>query len=113
MVISRSHILALIVFTVFFGITVSLLEEQGKPVPAWLNSTSLVFYKMVALLMKLAPIGLLAYFAMLIGQTIPAMLWSERGKVPKFQLCPKRPVGSVLYPAGYFRIWLRQRLDLL
>lgn len=33
---------------------------------------------------------------MLIGQTIPAMLWSERGKVPKFQLCPQRPVGSVL-----------------
>ena len=36
MVISRSHILALIVFTVFFGITVSLLDEQGKPVASML-----------------------------------------------------------------------------
>ena len=45
LVISRSHILALIVFTVFFGVTVSLLGEQGKPVVSWLNSMSLVFYK--------------------------------------------------------------------
>lgn len=66
-VISRSHILALIVFTVFFGVTVSLLGEKGKPVADWLNNLSLVFYKMVALLMKLAPIGLLAYFANLTG----------------------------------------------
>jgi Na+/H+-dicarboxylate symporter len=65
--ISRSHILALIVFTVFFGITVSLLGEDGKPVANWLSNMSKVFYKMVALLMKLAPIGLLAYFANLTG----------------------------------------------
>lgn len=32
LVISRAHILALIVFTVFFGITVSLLGEKGRPV---------------------------------------------------------------------------------
>nr|WP_326186508.1 dicarboxylate/amino acid:cation symporter [uncultured Oscillibacter sp.] len=66
-VISRSHILALIVFTVFFGVTVSLLGEKGRPVAEWLSNLSLVFYKMVALLMKLAPLGLLAYFANLTG----------------------------------------------
>lgn len=66
-VISRTHILALIVFTVFFGLTVSLLGEKGKPVAEGLSNLSLVFYKMVALLMKLAPIGLLAYFANLTG----------------------------------------------
>lgn len=62
-VISRAHILALIVFTVFFGLTVSTLGEQGRPVAQWLSSMSLVFYKMLALLMKLAPLGLMAYFA--------------------------------------------------
>ena len=76
LVISRSHILALIVFTVFFGVTVSLLGEQGKPVVSWLNSMSLVFYKMVALLMKLAPIGLMAYFANLTGTYGPELLKS-------------------------------------
>ena len=76
LVISRSHILALIVFTVFFGVTVSLLGEQGKPVAAWLSNLSLVFYKMVALLMKLAPIGLMAYFANLTGTYGPDLLKS-------------------------------------
>ena len=76
LVISRSHILALIVFTVFFGVTVSLLGEEGKPVASWLGSMSKVFYKMVALLMKLAPIGLLAYFANLTGTYGPELLKS-------------------------------------
>lgn len=67
LVISRAHILALIVFTVFFGLTVSVLGEKGRPVAEWLSNLSLVFYKMVELLMKLAPLGLLAYFANLTG----------------------------------------------
>lgn len=67
LVISRGHILALIVFTVFFGITVSMLGEEGRTVAQWLGSMSRVFYKMVALLMKLAPVGLMAYFANLTG----------------------------------------------
>ena len=67
LVISRAHILALIVFTVVFGLTVSLLGEKGRPVAEWLSNLSLVFYKMVALLMKLAPLGLMAYFANLTG----------------------------------------------
>ena len=76
LVISRSHILALIVFTVFFGITVSLLGEEGKGVALWLNNMSKVFYKMVSLLMKLAPIGLMAYFANLTGTYGPELLKS-------------------------------------
>lgn len=75
-VISRSHILALIVFTVFFGLTVSTLGEKGKPVAEWLSNISAVFYKMVALLMKLAPIGLAAYFADLTGTYGPELLAS-------------------------------------
>ena len=43
---------------------------------SWLNSMSLVFYKMVALLMKLAPIGLMAYFANLTGTYGPELLKS-------------------------------------
>ena len=75
-VISRAHILALIVFTVFFGITVSVLGEKGRPVAEGLSSLSLVFYKMVALLMKLAPLGLMAYFANLTGTYGPDLLKS-------------------------------------
>ncbi len=76
LVISRSHILALIVFTVFFGVSVSTLGEKGKPVAEWLSNMSLVFYKMVSLLMKVAPIGLMAYFANLTGTYGPELLKS-------------------------------------
>ena len=76
LVISRAHILALIVFTVFFGVAVSSLGEKGKPVAEWLSNMSLVFYKMVSMLMKLAPIGLLAYFANLTGTYGPELLKS-------------------------------------
>ena len=37
-VISRGHILALIVFTVFFGVTVSSLGEKGREIANWLNN---------------------------------------------------------------------------
>lgn len=90
LVISRSHILALIVFTVFFGITVSLLGEKGRPVAEWLGNLSLVFYKMVELLMKLAPIGLMAYFANLTGTYGPELLASyARGLL-------------IYYPSAFF-----------
>ncbi len=79
LVISRGHILALIVFTVFFGVTVSVLGEQGRAVAEWLSNMSRVFYKMVALLMKLAPVGLMAYFANLTG-TYGAELLKSYGR---------------------------------
>lgn len=50
-----------------FGVTVSSLGEKGCEIANWLNNMSLVFYKMVAILMKAAPLGLMAYFANLTG----------------------------------------------
>ena len=60
----------------YTSITVSTLGEKGRAVAGWLNDMSLVFYKMVALLMKLAPIGLMAYFANLTGIYGPDLLKS-------------------------------------
>ena len=67
LLISRFHVLPLIILTIFFGICVSMIGEPAKPVVDWMNAMSLVCYKMVAVLMKAAPIGLGAYFADLTG----------------------------------------------
>lgn len=75
-VITRAHILPLIVFTVFFGMTVSTLGEKGRAVSEWLANMSTVFYQMVNLLMKFAPIGLACYFANLTGTYGPELLAS-------------------------------------
>lgn len=65
--LSRSHVLPLIIFAVFLGCTVSSMGEKGKPIAEGLNSIAGIFYKMISILMKVAPIGLAAYFADLTG----------------------------------------------
>lgn len=74
--ISRQNMLPLIIFSIFFGICVSLLGEKAKPVSNLLNILSDVFLKMINLVMYYAPIGLGAYFAALVGEFGPELLGS-------------------------------------
>ena len=76
LLISRKNMLPLIIFSIFFGICVSLMGEKGEKVVAGLNVLSQVFLKMVSLIMYYAPIGLGAYFAALIGDFGPELLGS-------------------------------------
>ncbi|SNS41746.1 Na+/H+-dicarboxylate symporter [Anaerovirgula multivorans] len=74
--ISRRNMLPLIVFSIFFGLCVSLVGEKGKVIANGLNALSDIFLKMVSLIMYYAPIGLGAYFASLIGTFGPELLGS-------------------------------------
>lgn len=65
--LTRQNILPIIVFTIFFGVTVSSLGEKGKKVAEFLEHMSDVFYKMVSILMVFAPVALACYFANLTG----------------------------------------------
>lgn len=76
LLISRKNMLPLIIFSIFFGICVSLMGEKGEKIVAGLNTLSQVFLKMVSLIMYYAPIGLGAYFAALIGDFGPELLGS-------------------------------------
>ncbi|MCD7035769.1 dicarboxylate/amino acid:cation symporter [Metabacillus sp. GX 13764] len=71
---SRNNMLALIVFAVFLGLSVSLIGEKGKPFAAFLSSGADVLMKLVSIIMLYAPIGLGAYFATLVGQYGPLLL---------------------------------------
>lgn len=74
--ISRRNMLPLILFSVFFGICVSMLGDEGKIIVNGLDALSKVFMKMVHIIMYYAPIGLGAYFASLIGEFGPQLLGS-------------------------------------
>lgn len=74
--ISRRNMLPLIIFSIFFGVCISLLGDKAKPVSNLLNIVSDVFLKMVSLTMYYAPIGLGAYFAALVGEFGPDLLGS-------------------------------------
>jgi len=65
--LSRSNMLALIVFSVLLGLGTSLSGDAGKPFVKFLTSGSEVFMKVIQIVMYYAPIGLGAYFAALIG----------------------------------------------
>lgn len=76
LLISRKNMLPLIIFSIFFGICVSLLGEKAAKIAVALDILSEVFLKMVSLIMYYAPIGLGAYFAALIGDFGPELLGS-------------------------------------
>ncbi|MDF2556509.1 MAG: sodium:proton antiporter [Bacillales bacterium] len=66
--LTRQHVLQLIVFSVLFGVATALSGEKGKPLATVLKSGSDVFMKFVDVIMYYAPIGLGAYFASTVGQ---------------------------------------------
>ncbi|MCM3597799.1 dicarboxylate/amino acid:cation symporter [Metabacillus idriensis] len=71
---SRDNMLAMIVFSVLIGLSVSMIGEKGKPFASFLASGSEVLMKVVSLIMYYAPIGLGAYFATLVGEYGPMLL---------------------------------------
>lgn len=65
---SKSNLMALIVFTIIFAIAIILAGEKGKPVLHLMDCMTEVIVKLIGIVMKLAPLGLGCYFAILIGQ---------------------------------------------
>lgn len=74
--LTRNNMLALIMIAVLVGFAVQSLGERGKDFSNFLTSGSDVMMKMVSYIMFIAPIGLGAYFATLIGQYGPLLLGS-------------------------------------
>ena len=66
-ILSRSHMLPLVIFSILFGVGVSSLGEKGKGLSKLLSSVSSSLMKVVKIIMWYAPIGLCAYFMNLVG----------------------------------------------
>ncbi|MGL4820798.1 MAG: dicarboxylate/amino acid:cation symporter [Bacilli bacterium] len=72
--LSRSNMLALIVFSVLVGYSTSTLGDRARVFREFLSGGSEVMMKIVNVIMLYAPIGLGAYFATLIGEFGPTLL---------------------------------------
>jgi len=68
LVLSKSHILPLIVLAALTGLSTALVGEPAKPVANFLSAATKVMMKIVQLIMYYAPIGLGAYFANVVGE---------------------------------------------
>lgn len=65
--LSKDNIIALLIFSVMFGMAINLTGEKAKPVTDFLNAANEVVAKLVEIIMYYAPIGLGCYFATLVG----------------------------------------------
>ena len=67
LLLSRSNMLQLIVFSILFGIATLMAGEAGKPIAKFVQAGSAVMMKLINIIMIAAPIGLGCYFASVIG----------------------------------------------
>lgn len=65
--LSRNHMLPLVIFSILFGVGVSSLGDSGKKLSSILDNVSKALMKVVKIIMYYAPIGLCAYFMNLVG----------------------------------------------
>ena len=98
-ILSRSNMLALILFSILIGFATMLSKEDGKPFAAFLQSGSIVTMKMMGLIMYIAPLGLGCYFATVVGQLGSQILG---GYIKVFILYI---VVSIIYFFGFFTIY--------
>lgn len=65
--LSNDNIIALIIFSIIFGIAINLTKDKSKPILDILDSLCNVIQKFIKIIMYYAPIGLGCYFASLTG----------------------------------------------
>ncbi len=65
--LSRDNLIALLIFSVLFGIAINMSKEKAEPVVKFLESANVIVNNLIKVIMYYAPIGLGCYFAALIG----------------------------------------------
>lgn len=65
---SKANLMALIVFTIIFSIAIIKAGSKGKAIVKAMDDLTAVIVNVIDIVMKLAPLGLGCYFAILIGK---------------------------------------------
>ena len=80
--LSESIMLQIIFFAIFFGITLTLIpKEKAKPVIGFFDGVNDAMIKMVLVIMKVAPIGVFALIAAIVGKFGKDMIVTLAGYV--------------------------------
>ncbi len=64
---ASGEVIQVVFFAVLFGVSLAFLGEKGRPLTELLDRLSLVFFRIVALVMKVAPIGAFGAMAYTVG----------------------------------------------
>lgn len=82
--LTGSSILQVLLVSILFGFALFYTQERSKPVVLLLDSLSYPIFKLVEMLMKLAPIGALGAMAFTVGKFGLIVLWNLLGLVLTF-----------------------------
>ena len=97
--LSKDHMLPLIIFAILFGFCVSACGGDESPVGKLLANLNEVIMKFIGLIMSIAPIGLGSYFANLVAEYGPQIIGDYgRSMVVYYPLC-------LLYVVVFFPLY--------
>ena len=65
---AKGDVLQVLLFAVLFGCALTMLGERGKPVSALVDALSMALFKVMGIIIKLAPLGVLGAIAFTVGQ---------------------------------------------
>ncbi len=65
---AKGDILQVLLFSILFGVALAMVKDAGKPVIEFLDGTSSVFFKVVGIVMKVAPLGAFGAMAFTVGK---------------------------------------------
>jgi aerobic C4-dicarboxylate transport protein len=66
--LARNDVLQVLCFAVLFGVSLALVGDVGKPVTTMIERVSTVLFKMMSLIVRLAPLGVLGAVGYTVGQ---------------------------------------------
>ena len=84
--LTGDSILQVLFVSIMFGIGLSMTQDKSKPVIDFLSALAHPIFKIVEILMKLAPIGAFGAMAFTVGKYGLAVLWNLIGLVATFYL---------------------------
>ncbi|SHM64549.1 Na+/H+-dicarboxylate symporter [Caldanaerovirga acetigignens] len=102
-----TNMLQIIVFAIFIGIAITLVGEKGKPVLNFFDSLAEISYKIVAIIMEYAPIGVFALIVPVVAANGPAVL------LPLLKVIITVYIGCALHAGLVYStlVWLFARMN--
>ncbi len=64
---ANDHFLQIIIFSIFTGITINMVGKKAEPLKEFISSASQVTFKMIDIIIKLAPLGVFGFIAWVVG----------------------------------------------
>jgi aerobic C4-dicarboxylate transport protein len=101
---AKGNILQVLLFSILFGVALAGLKERGRPVLSFVDGLSAILFKIVGVVMRLAPLGAFGAMAFTVGKYGIATLVSLAGLMACFYttsiLFVVLVLGSVLRVCG-------------